>query len=289
MSGKRRISTVGPKWEVNYLYSGQLSTSLCIKTVIIFQKHFVHNIEINGSDQNFQKFGNIIRSSADSKWQSCMRETDADRSWQAGPGEPANEMNKEDPTQGIPVWLQAFTVNAEDLEAHVLAHSSERVISDSEGEASKVETQKRNHSVHAYFRKNQKRSILRTEKYGDLTTAEHKVLNEGRESRKNHRHAVVVHVLATQWNPCQTKTSQETEKNLRTFLQPSQKPKVIHMCNSLEFGKYCEASSWNHPTTTLHRSEISGIAERAARRIKEGTSAVFLQSGSDDKQWLDSV
>ena len=190
--------------------------------------------------------------------------------------EPANEMNKEDPTQGIPVWLQAFTVNAEDLEAHVLAHSSERVISDSEGEASKVETQKRNHSVHAYFRKNQKRSIVRTEKYGDLTTAEHKVLNEGREFRNNHRHAVVVQVLATQWNPCQTKTSQETEKNLRTFLQPSQKPKVIHMCNSLEFGKYCEASSWNHPTTTLHRSEISGIAERAARRIKEGTSAVFF-------------
>ena len=50
------------------------------------------------------------------------------------------EMNKEDPTQGILVWLQPFTVNLEDLEAHVLAQSSERVISDSEGEASKVET-----------------------------------------------------------------------------------------------------------------------------------------------------
>ena len=53
--------------------------------------------------------------------------------------EPANEMNKEDPTQGIPVWLQPFTVNLEDLGAHVLAHSSERANSDSEGEASKVE------------------------------------------------------------------------------------------------------------------------------------------------------
>ena len=91
--------------------------------------------------------------------------------------EPANEMNKEDPTQGIPVWLQPFTVNLEDLEVHVLAHSSERAKSDSEGEASKVETQKRKHSVHAYFRKNQKRSILRSDKYGDLTTAEHKILS----------------------------------------------------------------------------------------------------------------
>ena len=65
--------------------------------------------------------------------------------------------------------------------------------------------------------KKQQRSILRTEKYGDLTTAEHKILNEGRESRNSHRYAVVVQVLATQWNPCKTKTSQETEKNSRKF------------------------------------------------------------------------
>ena len=136
-----------------------------------------------------------------------------------GNREPADEMNKKDPTQGIPVFLQPFTVNLEDLEAHALAHSSERANSDSEGEASNVETQKRKHSVHAYFRKNQKRSILRTEKYGDLTTTECKVLNEGRESRNNHRHAVVVQDLATQWNPCQTKTSQETEKNLRKLTE----------------------------------------------------------------------
>ena len=104
--------------------------------------------------------------------------------------------------QGILVWLQPFTVNLEDLEMYVLAHSSERENSDSEGDASKVETQKNGSIVFmAYFRKNQKRSILRAEKYGDLITAEHKVLNEGRESRNNHRYAVVEQVLATQWNP----------------------------------------------------------------------------------------
>ena len=69
--------------------------------------------------------------------------------------------------------------------------------------------------------------FLRAERCGDLISAEHKVLYEGRESRNNHRYAVVVHVLATQWNPCQTKTSQETGKNLRKFPEPSQKPKVI--------------------------------------------------------------
>ena len=49
MSGKRRNSTTDQKWEDNYLYNGQLSTSRCIKTVIIFQQHFAFNIKIKGS------------------------------------------------------------------------------------------------------------------------------------------------------------------------------------------------------------------------------------------------
>ena len=52
---------------------------------------------------------------------------------------------------------------------------------------------------------------------------------------------------------------------------------------------YCEELSGNHRTAAPHRSETSKIAERVVRRLKEGTSAVLLQSGSDDKWWLDSV
>ena len=37
------------------------------------------------------------------------------------------------------------------------------------------------------------------------------------------------------------------------------------------------------------RSETNGIAEWAVRRAKEETSAVLLQSGSDDKWWSDSM
>ena len=46
-----------------------------------------------------------------------------------------DEIDEKDPTQGIPDWLQPFTVNLEDLETHVLAHSCVRANSDSEGEA----------------------------------------------------------------------------------------------------------------------------------------------------------
>ena len=127
---------------------------------------------------------------------------------------------------------------------------------------------------------------------GDLIIADHKILSEESELRNNHRYAVVVQDLATQWlqsYPCKTKTSQETQKSEQKFLEPTRKPKVIYTDNSLEFGKCCEDLSWNHCTSTPHRSETNGIAERAVRRVKEGTSAVLLQSGLDEKWWADSV
>ena len=124
------------------------------------------------------------------------------------------------------------------------------------------------------------------QKFGDVIAAYHKILSERCESRHNHRYAVVVQDLATLWIqsfPCKTKTSQETEKSLRKFLGPSEKPKVTCTYSSLEFGKSCEDLSWNHCTSTPHRSETSGIAEGAVRRVKEGTSAVLLQSGLDEQ------
>ena len=63
------------------------------------------------------------------------------------------------------------------------------------------------------------------------------------------------------------------------FLEPDRKLEVIYTDNSLEYGKACEDFYWNHCTSTPHRSETDGIAERAVRRVKEGTSAVLLQSG----------
>ena len=40
---------------------------------------------------------------------------------------------------------------------------------------------------------------------------------------------------------------------------------------------------------TPHRSETNGVAERAVRRVKEGTSAVLLQSGLNESWWADSM
>ena len=66
------------------------------------------------------------------------------------------------------------------------------------------------------------------------------------------------------------------------FLEPS--------TNSMEFGKACEDLSWNQRTSQHLIDPTNGIAERAVvRQLKEGTSAVLLQSGLDEKWWSDSM
>ena len=148
---------------------------------------------------------------------------------------------------------------------------------------------KRTKITRAPCRRRNGESVPRAVNFGDLITADHKVLSDNCESRNNHRYAVVVQDLATQWiqaYPCKkNKTSQETQRSLQKFLEPERKPKVIYTDNSLEFGKVCEDLSWNHCTSTPHRSETNGIAERAVRRVKEGTSAVLLQSGLNESWW----
>ena len=72
-------------------------------------------------------------------------------------------------------------------------------------------------------------------------------------------------------------------------MEPSQAPKVEDTDNSLEFGQSGEDLSWNHRTSTPPRSETNGTAERAVRRVKEGTSAVLRKSGLDEQWWSDSM
>ena len=220
-------------------------------------------------------------------------------------------MEQSDPLcSEIPEWLQEFREILVDDEIPVHGGSHAR----SSHERSLEPTRSVNlgqHSVKTHFPKDRNceicqwtkitraprrrrfgRVVLRAENFGDLITADHKVLSDNCESRNNHRFAVVVQDLATQWiqsYPCKTKTFQETQWSLQKFLEPKRKPKVIYTDNSLEFGKSCKDLSWNHCTSTPHRSETNGIAERAVRRVKEGTSAVVLQSGLDEKWWADSM
>ena len=163
--------------------------------------------------------------------------------------ERGNSLNSE-----IPEWLQEFREILLDYEIpeHGDSHAS------SSHEVSLEPTFKRRedlckHNVHTHFPKDRNCEICKRTKitrapcsrrngeavpraanFGDLITADHKVLSDSCESRNNHRYAVVVQDLATQWiqaYPCKTKTSQETQRSLQKFLEPDRKPKVIYTDN----------------------------------------------------------
>ena len=139
------------------------------------------------------------------------------------------------------------------------------------------EIRKRTKITRAPCRRRNGEAVPRAEKFGDLITADHKVLSDNCESRNNNRYAVVVQDLATQWiqvYPCKTKTSQETQRSLQKFLEPDRNPKVIYTDNSLEFGKACEDLSWNHCTSTPHRSETNGIAESSAQSERRNVCSI---------------
>ena len=81
---------------------------------------------------------------------------------------------------------------------------------------------KRTKITRAPCRRRKGEAVPRADNFGDLITADHKVLSDNCESRNNHRYAVVVQDLATQWiqaYPCKTQTSQETQRSLQKFLE----------------------------------------------------------------------
>ena len=104
-------------------------------------------------------------------------------------------MNKEDPTQGIPDWLQPFTVNLEDLEymcSHIPLKEWTQI---RKATLQKWRYKNGSTGVHAYFRKTPKEIYSANGREWRLeNSVEHKS-----ESRNNDQSAAVVQDLTIQW------------------------------------------------------------------------------------------
>ena len=133
----------------------------------------------------------------------------------------------------IPEWLQEFRENLVDDEIPFQGGSH----ASSSHEVSLEPTTKRRedlgeHSVYTHFPKDRNCEICKRTKitrapcrrrngeavpravnFGDLITADHKVLSDNCESRNNHRYAVVVQDLATQWIQAYPKKPREACKS----------------------------------------------------------------------------
>ena len=124
--------------------------------------------------------------------------------------------------------------------------------------------------------------------FGDEVTADHKVLNEGDVGRDAERYAVIMQDNFTYWlqaYPVKSKSGEATTDCFQQFFGPQSKPKHLYSDNSGEIQWACQQLSISQDTATPHRPETNAKAERAVRRVKEGTSCVLTQSGLSEVWW----
>jgi hypothetical protein len=70
---------------------------------------------------------------------------------------------------------------------------------------------------------------------------------------------------------------------------PGSKPKYICTDGSQDFEKAAKDLGWLHDESNPYRPETNGVAERAVRRVKEGTAATLVQSGFDESWWDEAM
>ena len=121
--------------------------------------------------------------------------------------------------------------------------------------------------------------------FGHSLTADHKILNEDDASRVGDRVALIILDRYTRWlqgYASKSKNHQESMKAFRRFVGPQMTPDHVYTDNSKELEKALEELNWLHDTSTPYRSQTNGVAERAVRIVKEGTSCTLVQSGFDE-------
>ena len=79
-----------------------------------------------------------------------------------------------------------------------------------------------------------------------------------------------------------TKNTHDTKMGFKNFLGPEMGAKHVYTDNSGEFIRALDELELSHDTSTPYRPQTNGIAERAVRRVKEGTACTLAQSGFND-------
>ena len=111
--------------------------------------------------------------------------------------------------------------------------------------------------------------IPRETKFGEIISADHKVLSQEGGSRNSLSHENVVQSLVTEWiQSCQTRTKTSNEA-------------TVHWNNE----KLEKIFNGTHVRVQQGTSEIAG---GAARRVEEDTSTMLPQSVLDEQWWWES-
>ena len=128
--------------------------------------------------------------------------------------------------------------------------------------------------------------------FGDLITSDHGVIGEDEQSRHKDKFLLVVQDQFTMWIQAyavKSKSARDTAAIFQKFLGPDVKPGVVYTDGSAEFKNALAQLGMSHATSTPRRPQTNGIAERAIRRVKEGTSCAIVQSGFVEEWWSEAA
>jgi hypothetical protein len=131
-------------------------------------------------------------------------------------------------------------------------------------------------------------SLPDPKEFGDVLTADHGFIGDENEDEEEDRTFCGIQDGATAWlqgYPAESKDSEKTEEAFRRFLGPNVKAKYVYTDNASEFEKSLKKMGILHDPSSPYRSETNGVAERAVRKIKEGTGCTRIQAGLSVKWW----
>lgn len=127
-----------------------------------------------------------------------------------------------------------------------------------------------------------------------VSTAYHTICGTAGELLMRDTGAVVDQDRRTTWLGTYLMRSnilQDTAYTLQRFVGPQSRPE--HMCTYYagEFVAAANQLGWSalHYIATLYRPQPNGIAERAVRRVKEGTSCGLMQSVFHVEWWAQAM
>ena len=138
------------------------------------------------------------------------------------------------------------------------------------------------------------RAVPRAENFGELITADHKVLSDNCESRNNHRYAVVVQDLATQWiqsYPCKNVSdgcevmSKRTQKDAgeeRVTAKSKPMMNLVSRCSVRNPNVLASIAS-ESPGKTIYESQIP-LSSWTEQQPRTGRP-VMGASSSDNSEW----
>ena len=202
--GQCSKTTVDQRGEVNFMQNGQLRTSCCSSVIHQFWWQFVVNIAIAGFVNKSSsrakwrtsttKVGRIILKNQQQKWkegwQSRCGRPFARSSWMVGGARREPRDRRSTCTRKHFSRFRSGTSYKSAITEAQFVYSYHNDQNCEDGKRTKM--------TRAPCRMRTGNSVPRAEKFGNLITADHKVLKEGNESKHNHRHSIVVQNLATQ-------------------------------------------------------------------------------------------